>query len=389
VRLLRGALGGYLPEAGWLVFALANLAAMVWMNNSSPRYQGWQTVPFHFIYVSFTLLYGLRAWRAGRTMLGLLFVMTSTGILTVMAVLDNRESVAELMEVPLMALMFAAMVYHVFRRQQATAIAEALAIDRQRLLDREHAFISDASHELRTPLTIIRGHVELLNREPDAAGDVVAERHDIVLGELERVDRLVDRLLLLEGSFSPRFLRPRPLSADDFVTSVFRRWSGTADRRWLMGTVAAGTVPIDADQLTAALDAVLENAVAHTQPGDSIRLDADAHDDRLVIGITDGGSGIAPEALPRIFDRFYRGDQARNRRTGGAGLGLCVTRAIVRAHGGEIEATSSPGRGTRFAIWLPGFRGEGEPVPGAANGFDLDRGHQLSPQPANVDIHNV
>ena len=322
-------------------------------------------------------------------MLGLLFVMTSTGILTVMAVLDNRESVAELMEVPLMALMFAAMVYHVFRRQQATAIAEALAIDRQRLLDREHAFISDASHELRTPLTIIRGHVELLNREPDAADDVVAERHNIVLGELERVDRLVDRLLLLEGSFSPRFLRPRPLSAADFVTSVFRRWSGTADRRWLMGTVAAGTVPIDADQLTAALDAVLENAVAYTQPGDSIRLDADAHDDRLVIGITDGGSGIAPEALPRIFDRFYRGDQARNRRTGGAGLGLCVTRAIVRAHGGEIEATSSPGRGTRFVIWLPGFRGEGEPVPGAANGFDLDRGHQLSAQPANVDVHNV
>jgi two-component system sensor histidine kinase BaeS len=153
--------------------------------------------------------------------------------------------------------------------------------------------------------------------------------------------------------------------------------------------VASGTIPIDADQLTAALDAVLENAVAHTDQGDTICLGARARDGDLVVHISDSGTGIAADVLPQIFDRFYRGDRARNRRTGGAGLGLCVTRAIVHAHGGEIEATSSPGNGTRFEIRLPGLGCEREAVAGATHRLDLDGRVELAPQPADINVHNV
>jgi signal transduction histidine kinase len=375
------------PEATWVIFAAANLLAMEAMVHAGPGFRDWQTVPFHFIYVSFTLLYGFRAWRTGRTLLGLLFVVGSTGVITMTAVLGNREDAAEMTEVPLMALMFGAMVYHVMRRQEATALAEALAVDRQQMLDREHAFISDSSHELLTPLTIMRGHVELLDREPDAGADVVAERCDIVLAELDRVEHLVDGLLLLQSALSPDFLRLEHISAGDLVGSLFRRWSGTAARQWVLGPLAQGTVPADAGQLTAALDAVLENAVVHTDQGGTIKMSSARRDGSLVVWIRDDGDGIAPEALPRIFDRFYRGDGARNRRAGGAGLGLSVARAIVRAHGGDIEAASSPGSGTTFEIRLPGLQSEA--VAGAADRLDLDRRRQLSPQPADVDVHNI
>src|SRR5438067_2723840 len=143
-------------ELAWLAFAVANLLVMEGMIQQGYM-PGWETVPFHFVYLSFTILYGFRAWRAGRAALGMLFVTGSTGLLTLQAVADGKENLAELTEVPLMTLMFAAMVFHVFRRQQAVAIAQRLAGERKHLLDREHAFVSDASHELRTPLTIGRG----------------------------------------------------------------------------------------------------------------------------------------------------------------------------------------------------------------------------------------
>jgi signal transduction histidine kinase len=376
------------PEWAWLAFAVVNLAAIEAMIRRG-GFAGWQTVPFHFIYVSFTILYGFRAWRTGRTVLGILFVTASTGLLTLHAIEAGQEEVPELTEVPLMTLMFTAMVYHVIRRQQATAIAEELAVERKALLDREHAFLSDASHELMTPLTIARGHLELLDRDtgdPEAA--TVPETRDLVLSELARMERIVDRLLLVERALSPEFLRLTPTDAADLVTTVFHRWSPAADRRWVLEAVASGTVSADADQLTQALDLVIENAVAFTQPGDTIAVRSTAREGHLVIEVRDAGKGIDPEALPHIFERFFRGDVGRSRRTGGAGLGLSVARAVVRAHGGEITATSTPGSGASFEIALPGVS-EGEPVARAAHGLDRNRRIQLAPEPSDAHVHNI
>ena len=374
------------PEWAWIVFAFVNLAAIEFMIHQGGM-RGWQTVPFHFIYVSFTILYGFRAWRTGRTIAGIVFVTASTGLVTMHAISAGQEEVPELTEVPLMTLMFMAMVYHVIRRQQATAIAEQLAVDRQRLLDREHAFLSDASHELLTPLTIARGHLELLDPE-DLPADGGAETRDVVLAELGRMERIVDRLLLVERALSPEFLRLAPTPAAAFVTAIFRRWPATADRRWVLEAVAPGSVPVDVDQLTLALDLMLENAVAHTVAGDTIAFGSRSVDGHLVVRIRDTGKGIDPDVLPHIFERFFRGDRGRSRRTGGAGLGLAVSRAVVRAHGGEICVTSAPGAGAAFELSLPGLR-EGEPVAGAPNRLDRDGGLELAPQPADADVHHV
>ena len=139
-------------EYVWVAFAVLNLAAMLAI--IEVRYgQGWETVPFHFIYVSFTILYGFRAWRGRATLLGILFVTISTGVVTAFGIHRNWEEPPELTEVPLMTLMFVAMVYHVHRRQQAQAVAEALAAERERDVERKSAFLSDASHELLTPIT--------------------------------------------------------------------------------------------------------------------------------------------------------------------------------------------------------------------------------------------
>ena len=377
------------PEWAWILFAIVNLAAIEIMIRQG-NLHGWQTVPFHFIYVSFTILYGFRAWRTGRTVIGILFVTVSTGLLTVHAISAGQEEVPELTEVPLMTLMFIAMVYHVIRRQQATAIAQKLAVERQALLDREHAFFSDASHELMTPLTIARGHLELLERDAVAAADWqdVAETRDVVLAELARMERIVDRLLLVERALSPEFLRLVPVDAAELVTAVFRRWPATADRKWTLARVAAGSVPVDADQLTLALDLVLENAVVHTTDGDRITMGSAAEGTDLVIRIRDTGRGIDPQALPHIFDRFFRGDRGRSRRTGGAGLGLAVARAVVGAHGGDIRATSAPGAGATFELRLPGLS-ERQPVAGAADGLDGDRRVELAPEPADAHVHHV
>jgi len=315
------------------------------------------------------------------------FVTASTGLVTMHAISAGQEEVPELTEVPLMTLMFMAMVYHVIRRQQATAIAEQLAVDRQRLLDREHAFLSDASHELLTPLTIARGHLELLDPE-DLPADGGAETRDVVLAELGRMERIVDRLLLVERALSPEFLRLAPTPAAAFVTAIFRRWPATADRRWVLEAVAPGSVPVDVDQLTLALDLMLENAVAHTVAGDTIAFGSRSVDGHLVVRIRDTGKGIDPDVLPHIFERFFRGDRGRSRRTGGAGLGLSVSRAVVRAHGGEIRVTSALGAGAVFEVSLPGLR-EGEPVAGAPNRLDRDGGLELAPQPADADVHHV
>jgi signal transduction histidine kinase len=381
-------LAGSGPEWAWLGFAVVNLAVIELMIHQGGM-SGWETVPFHFIYVSFTILYGFRAWRTGRTAVGILFVTASTGLLTVHAISAGQEDVPELTEVPLMTLMFLAMVYHVIRRQQATAIAQQLAVERQALLDREHAFLSDASHELMTPLTIARGHLELIDRDvtdPDAA--TVPETRDLVLAELGRMERIVDRLLLVERALSPEFLRLMPTDVGDLVTMIFRRWPAAADRRWVLEAVAPGTVSLDADQLTQALDLLLENAVAFTQPGDTIAVGSRASGDNLVIWVRDTGKGIDPDVLPHIFQRFFRGDAGRSRRTGGAGLGLSVARAVVVAHGGEIRAESLPGQGATFEIDLPGL-GKREPVTRTTDGLDGHRRSELAPQPSDAHVHNV
>ncbi|MGN6377463.1 MAG: sensor histidine kinase [Gaiellales bacterium] len=379
-QILRPLSVGNRLEYAWFLFTVANLAAMVALFVTDGPH-GLETVPFHFIYVSFTILYGFRAWRTSRVIGAVVWVTASTGLMTLAAIHYGREDPAELSEVPLMSLMFLAVVFHVRRRQQAIATAEVLASDLRESLDRQRAFVSDASHELLTPITIGRGHLELLRRQEHPEVSEVQEASEIVLGELARMDRLIDRLLLLESASEPGFVSPAPVDVGELVGELCRRWQSAVDREWSVGEVVQGTVEIDRDRMVLVMDALLENAVRHTAPGGSITISATAAPvGFLRLRVADNGDGIPEHALTRVFDRFYRVDRSRNRRVGGAGLGLSIVRAVVEAHGGRVWATSQVGHGATFTVELPRFRSAAEqPVAAAADGLDVNERLEFAP----------
>jgi signal transduction histidine kinase len=310
-------------------------------------WERWETIPFHFIWVSLTLLYGFRIWGPGPTSAVLGTVVVTTGVLIMIDVGHGTQEWGELFEVPLMSAMFLAMVWHGRRRQQAMDAVEALAESRASLLERHERFLHDASHELRTPVTIARGHLEVLRSERGASAEL-----DVAVDELMRMNDIVDRLLLLAKADQPDFVLVTDVELEPFLDDVFLRWSEVASRAWRLGPVAAGTLRADSGAIRSALDALLENAVKYTAPGGAIEIRAHSAGKDAVIEVRDDGCGIPVDALERIFERFGRADAARTRAEGGVGLGLAIVDAIAKAHSGRCTVRSDRA-GTTFALRLP------------------------------------
>ena len=327
-------------EAAWAAFAIANLVAMI-------LWPSWETIPFHFVWISLTFVYGVRIWGY-RTMWAVLAVVAAaTGASIFADAFNGIQLWGELFEVPLMSAMFLAMVWHAQRRQSALAEVQGVAEMRASLLERQERFLHDASHELRTPVTIARGHLELLRREQPDAPEL-----DVALDELGRMERIVDRLLLLAKSEQQGFAFEE-IDVEAFLSDIFIRWSEVASRAWRLDVDLEGRMFVDPGALRNALDALLENAVKYTDPGDTIELAAHADGaGGVVLEVSDSGSGVPPEALPRIFDRWARADGARTRELGGAGLGLAIVAAVARGHGGRCSVKPLP-RGTAFRLHLP------------------------------------
>jgi signal transduction histidine kinase len=221
----------------------------------------------------------------------------------------------------------------------------------------QRAFVADASHELRTPLTVIRGQLEVLAAEDQPAGSEVRRVERLVQAEIARISRLVDDLLLLAKAENTEFLRPEPVDLGIFVGEL---WDGTsllAERRFELAPVPAGTLMADPDRLAQALRNLLSNAIDQTQaPGGLVRLSVlPTGQGRLRFVVDDDGPGIPPAQRERVFDRFHRTDSARDRASGGNGLGLAISRAIADAHGGLVRADASPEGGARVELELPGF----------------------------------
>ncbi len=330
-------------ELLWAAFAALNYVAMI-------AWPSWETIPFHFVWISLTLLYGFRVWDIRPTLIVLGGVMALTGFSIALDAFHGVQLWGELFEVPLMAAMFLAMVWHARRRVDAQRIAEGRAEEHRSLLESQERFIHDASHELRTPVTIARGHLELLRSQSGAPPEV-----HVALDELGRMDAIVARLLVLAVANEPDFLQRDELELEPLLEDVFMRWSELAPRVWRLGPLAGGLLRVDADRLRAALDALLENAVKYSSPGAAIELRARACErGEVLIEVEDEGCGVPPEALSRIFERFARADSARTRAAGGVGLGLAITDAIAKAHGGSCSVASF-GSGSTFSLRLPGF----------------------------------
>ena len=233
-----------------------------------------------------------------------------------------------------------------------------------RLLKQQRRFLQDASHELGTPITVALGHAELIERA--VTNPVVAEDARVVTDELMRLRRLSTRLLLLASAEGPDFLHLTPVPVESVVVDALDRW-GHTPRRWRLGPVAETTVLGDRDRLAVALDALLENAVAHTTQGDRIEVSARLEDGGVVLAVTDSGCGIQDADLQRIFQRFARAEPHRSRPSGGLGLGLAIVQAIAEAHDGSVTVQSTFGHGSEFDVHLPlapaasGARRPGQP----------------------------
>ena len=333
----------------WAVFVGLNLAGMRLL-------VAWQTVPFLAIWVSLTLAYAFRLWPLQPALLTLAVVTLATGGIIGAQVISGQQDADYLVLVPLVAVMFLVMVWHGRRRlaaleERLRALEEVQRVSREnlRLLEQQRLFLLDASHELGTPITVALGHAELIEQ---AATDQVADDARVVVSELGRLRKQAGRMLLLASAGDPGFLELAPFAVDALVMDALGRW-GYTPRRWRLGEVAEASVTGDRDRLAAALDALLENAIAHTAPEDLVELSVRLEDGQAVFAVTDSGCGIPGDALERIFDRFSRGQPARNRESGGFGLGLPTVRAIAEAHHGSVRVRSTVGTGSTFELRVP------------------------------------
>jgi signal transduction histidine kinase len=246
-------------------------------------------------------------------------------------------------------------------------LAEAFASQR--------AFVADASHELRTPLTVIRGQLEVLAAQSAPSEEEVRRVERLAQAEIGRISRLVDDLLVLAQAERLDFLRTEPVDLRSFVAELWDGLSLTAERRFELGPVPDGRLTADPDRLAQALRNLARNAIEHTAEADGlVRLEvSQLASGRVRFTVIDDGPGIPSEQRERVFERFYRVDSGRSRKSGGAGLGLAIVRAVAEAHGGQVHAVArDDGRGARIELVLPGFIGN----PGNAAPPDLSAAGQ-------------
>lgn len=217
------------------------------------------------------------------------------------------------------------------------------------------ALVSDVAHELRNPLANVRSHLEA------AECGVVPLDAALVQSLLEEstlLERLVSDLqdLALADAGMLR-LHPEERDAADLAGQAVAAYRAQAESAGVAVRLDAPCpVPVYADpgRLRQALGNLVANAVTHAPAGGTVEVAVRRAGDSVLLTVTDTGPGIAPEHLPHVFDRFYRADPSRSRATGGSGLGLTITKHLVEAHDGEIEAASTPGAGSLFTIRLPG-----------------------------------
>ncbi|MGV3661726.1 MAG: sensor histidine kinase [Prosthecobacter sp.] len=241
----------------------------------------------------------------------------------------------------------------------------ALAASFNHLLDRLEAahtgqqrFTADASHELRTPLTVLRGEIEVALRKPRSA-----EEYRAVLvsnkEEIERLSRLTENMLALaQVDVGDAIAQRESLRVDDLCQSVAAKLHPLAVSQSIDLAVedASQEPPVIAGDRIAierVLHNLIENAIRYSPSGEHVLVRTSRSGNEVRIEVIDHGSGIAPEHVPHLFERFYRVDKARSRAHGGSGLGLSIVQALVEAHQGSVSVDSTVGRGSTFTVRLP------------------------------------
>lgn len=225
----------------------------------------------------------------------------------------------------------------------------------ERSMDQMRRFMADAAHELRTPVTLLRTRAEVaLGEEREARRDT--ETLHAVVREVERMGAIVSDLLTLARADAGERPVPREtVYLDDLASNAVESIRSLASQHQVameIGTFEEAPITGDPVLVRRLLLILLDNAIKFTPAGGRVRLDVSASNGRREVTITDTGVGIPPQDLPRVFERFFRSDTARQE-TDGAGLGLAIARWIADAHHAHIEIHSTPGEGTRVAVAFP------------------------------------
>ncbi|MFY9262630.1 MAG: HAMP domain-containing histidine kinase [Actinomycetaceae bacterium] len=224
-------------------------------------------------------------------------------------------------------------------------------VDRmQQAFTSQYQLLDDAGHELRTPVTIVAGHLEVMDpHDPDD----VKESRELALGELDRMKRLTNDLVLLAKTERPDFLRFGPTDIGDLTRETVIHSEQLGDRNWVLGEVAHVVVRADEQRILQAWLQLAANAVKFSPENSTVTISSHVETSpagrELWLSVKDEGVGISREDQKRIFDRFGRVDHAKE----GAGLGLSIVSGIARAHNGRVAVESVLGKGSTFSVILP------------------------------------
>jgi two-component system, OmpR family, sensor histidine kinase BaeS len=228
--------------------------------------------------------------------------------------------------------------------------AEVVRVNRQR-----RQLTADIAHDLRTPLTVIAGYIESMR---DGVLKPTPERMTLIYSEIERLQKLVDDLKVLSLADSGELPLHRQILAPDYLLKqAAELFSHTARKQKVALKVESGQdlpeISVDEARMMQVLGNLVTNALRYTSSGGKIILSAQAANQAVRISVKDNGSGIPPEELPFIFDRFHRADKSRHSDNGESGLGLAIVKAVVESHGGRVWAESTPGMGTSIHLDFP------------------------------------
>lgn len=211
----------------------------------------------------------------------------------------------------------------------------------------------DIAHELRTPITIILGQLEAIK---DGIWEPTEERLNGIYEEIQRIDRLVNSLNSLSKIEEENgTLHKEKVEISELIENIFINFEKELHNKNIDGQLHLSKceIEVDKDKISGAIINLISNALRYTENGGSINIKTFVKEDHLFIEVEDTGIGIAKEDIPYVFERFYRTDESRARVTGGAGIGLSITLAIVEAHNGTVYVKSELGKGSKFIIELP------------------------------------
>lgn len=342
-KLIRESSGFSQPQTGrlytstqriiYVVQPVSSDATIIAIRDATADYQAGTNAIFLVIQVMLVVLslFFILAWISAGRVLSPLRLLTKTAQSITESDMTQRISVKGSDEIAELSLTFNEM------------------LDRlQFAFDSQQEFLKDAGHELRTPITVIQGHLDMLKYQPEKQLETI----DLVMDELERMSRLVNDLLLLAKAERPDFLHLKPEELDWLTEELYLKSRTLADRDWRLESKGLSPVLVDRQRLTQAVMNLVQNAVRHTSPGDTITLGSSVKADLAYIWVRDTGVGIAPADQKRIFERFVQITPGETHLEG-HGLGLSIVEAIAQGHGGTIELCSRLGHGSTFTLVIP------------------------------------